>query len=100
MSVQAPRDDLTTLLRRWRTGTPEDRDRLLAAVRGELHRVSLDANQTGIIPQIDFLALHEALERLATFDLQKSQVVELRFFGGLSIEQTAEVLKIGHATVA
>src|SRR5436190_20845272 len=35
---------------------------------GELHRVSLDANQTGDIPQIDFLALHEALERLATFD--------------------------------
>jgi RNA polymerase sigma factor (TIGR02999 family) len=66
---------------------------------GELQRVSLDANQAGDIPQIDFLALHEALERLARFDLQKSRIVELRFFGGLSIEETAEVLKIGHATV-
>ena len=66
---------------------------------GEFHRVSLDANQTGDIPQIDFLALHEALERLATFDLQKSRIVELRFFGGLSIAETAKVLKIGHASV-
>ena len=66
---------------------------------GELHRVSLDANQIGIVPQIDFLALHEALESLATFDLQKAQIVELRFFGGLSIAETAKVLKIGHASV-
>jgi RNA polymerase sigma factor (TIGR02999 family) len=49
--------------------------------------------------EIDFLAVHEALERLATFDLQKARIIELRFFGGLSIEETAEVLKIGHATV-
>jgi RNA polymerase sigma factor (TIGR02999 family) len=47
----------------------------------------------------DFIALDEALERLAEFDLQKSKIVELRFFGGLSVEETAEVLGIGTATV-
>jgi len=67
---------------------------------GDLHRVSLEStNQTALDPQIEFLAVHEALERLATFDLQKSRIVELRFFGGLSIDEIAEVLRIGHATV-
>jgi RNA polymerase sigma factor (TIGR02999 family) len=47
----------------------------------------------------DFVALDEALERLAEFDPQKSKIVELRFFGGLSVEETAEVLGIGTATV-
>jgi RNA polymerase sigma factor (TIGR02999 family) len=50
-------------------------------------------------PAIDLLALHEALNELAEIDLQQSRVVELKFFGGLSIEETAEVLGIGHATV-
>lgn len=49
--------------------------------------------------EIDLLALHEALEELATLDPQQERIVELRFFGGLSIEETAEVLHIGHATV-
>lgn len=75
------------------------RSRQTAKRGGELQRVSFDSNQAAGTPQIEFLAVHEALERLATFDPQKSQIVELRFFGGLSIEQTAEVLKIGHATV-
>ncbi len=50
-------------------------------------------------PEVDLLALHEALEELATLDAQQERIVELRFFGGLSIEETAEVLAIGHATV-
>lgn len=50
-------------------------------------------------PELDLLALHEALEELATLDPQQERIVELRFFGGLSIEETAEVLGIGHATV-
>lgn len=50
-------------------------------------------------PQIDLLALHEALNELAEVDPQQSRIVELKFFGGLSIEETAEVLGIGHATV-
>lgn len=50
-------------------------------------------------PEIDLLALHEALEELKALDTQQERIVELRFFGGLSIEETAEVLGIGHATV-
>jgi len=50
-------------------------------------------------PGIDFLALNEALEELAKMDSQQEKIVELKFFGGLSIEETAEVLKISHATV-
>lgn len=50
-------------------------------------------------PEIDLLALNEALDELAKMDLQQSRIVELKFFGGLSIEETAEVLGIGHATV-
>jgi RNA polymerase sigma factor (TIGR02999 family) len=50
-------------------------------------------------PDVDILAVHEALERLAVFDAQQAQVVELRFFGGLSIDETAEILGVGHATV-
>ena len=50
-------------------------------------------------PDLDVLALHEALEELASIDGQQSKIVELKFFGGLSIEETAEVMKLGHATV-
>lgn len=50
--------------------------------------------------EIDVLALHEALERLAAFDPQQERIVELRYFGGLTIEETAEVLGISAATVA
>ena len=44
-------------------------------------------------------ALDEALQRLETIDERQGQIVELRFFGGLSIEQTAEVLKVSPGTV-
>jgi RNA polymerase sigma factor (TIGR02999 family) len=47
----------------------------------------------------EMLALDEALTALESFDAQKSRVVELRFFGGLSIEETAEVMGVGTATV-
>ena len=50
-------------------------------------------------PAFDLLALHEALEELTGNDPQQGRIVELRFFGGLSIEETAGVLQIGHATV-
>jgi RNA polymerase sigma factor (TIGR02999 family) len=43
-------------------------------------------------PSVDMLALNSALEKLARFDARKSQLVELRFFGGLSNEEAAEVL--------
>ena len=44
-------------------------------------------------------ALDEALKELASFDSRKSLVVELRFFSGLSVEQTAEVIKVSPDTV-
>ena len=50
-------------------------------------------------PAVDLLALDIALDALAAFDARKSQVVELRIFGGLSAEETAEVLKISTDTV-
>ena len=50
-------------------------------------------------PDLDVLALHEALEELATVDPQQARIVELKFFGGLSIEETAVVMNLGHATV-
>ena len=48
---------------------------------------------------LDFVDLDEALKALAKVDQRKSQVVELRFFGGLNLEETAEVLKISSDTV-
>ena len=47
----------------------------------------------------EMVAIDEALENLAAVDPRKSQVVELRFFGGLSIEETAEVLQVSPGTV-
>ena len=47
----------------------------------------------------DFIALDEALEALAKFDERKSRVIEMRFFGGLTVEETALVLKVSPATV-
>jgi len=71
-----------------------DQQRLSITSAGEL-----GAKQLASEPVIDLLALHEALNELAVIDLQQSRIVELKFFGGLSIEETAEVLGIGHATV-
>jgi len=50
-------------------------------------------------PEVDLLALNEALTDLAAFDPRKSQVVELKFFGGLSVAETAVVLKVSEETV-
>ena len=47
----------------------------------------------------DLVALDEALNELAKFDERKAKIVELKFFGGLSVEETAEVLKISGVTV-
>jgi RNA polymerase sigma factor (TIGR02999 family) len=50
-------------------------------------------------PSSDLLAIDEALDRLAAEDSRKAQVVELRFFGGLSVEETAEALGVSPRTV-
>jgi RNA polymerase sigma factor (TIGR02999 family) len=51
------------------------------------------------VPEVDVLALHEALTRLATLDARQERLVELRYFAGLTIEETAEVLGASPATV-
>lgn len=67
---------------------------------GGAHQVALDASlflsrQRGA----ELIALDDALGALAAFDERKSRVVELRFFGGLSVEETAEALEISTDTV-
>ena len=62
----------------------------------EIHGLAGGVNIEG---DIDVLALNDAMEKLTEFDERKSKIVELRFFGGLSVEETASVLEIGTATV-
>ena len=63
-------------------------------------RISLgDANVAVKGQDLDVVALDEALQRLAQIDEQQSRVVELRFFSGLTVEETAEVMGISPATV-
>jgi RNA polymerase sigma factor (TIGR02999 family) len=67
---------------------------------GGAERVTLDEGLvTSPEPAVDVLALDAALEALAAIDARKSRVVELRFFGGLSVEETAEVLHVSPDTV-
>jgi len=64
------------------------------------HRLSLThADLKPEQPEIDLLALNEALEELARLDTKQARIVELKFFGGLTIEETAEVMGISHATI-
>jgi RNA polymerase sigma-70 factor, ECF subfamily len=60
---------------------------------------SLDENAVAPQAAIDVVALDQALDRLAAADPQQSRVVELRFFAGLSVDETAEALSISPATV-
>jgi RNA polymerase sigma-70 factor, ECF subfamily len=63
-------------------------------------RVTLDeALVAGQDPSVDILALDQALQRLAALDPEQARLVELRFFGGLTVEETAEAMKISPATV-
>ena len=67
---------------------------------GGAQPISLDAAPTvSTRPQPQLLAIDAALKALAKVDSRKSQVVELRFFGGLNVEETAEVLKVSPDTV-
>ena len=67
---------------------------------GEQTRVPLEGALTiAAAANIDLIALDDALEALAAADERRSRVVELRFFGGLSVEETAAVLKISPETV-
>ncbi|HYT69254.1 MAG TPA: sigma-70 family RNA polymerase sigma factor [Vicinamibacterales bacterium] len=68
---------------------------------GGWERVTLVGDELAVdgSDAIDVLALHEALERLAAFDPQQERIVELRYFGGLTIEEVAEVVGVSEATV-
>ena len=72
------------------------------AKRGE--RAEVELLDSAIVapgaPLVDLVALDEALEHLATFDARKVRVIELRFFAGLTVEETAEVLNVAPDTVA
>ena len=67
---------------------------------GAAARVTLDeALVVATEPDQDFVLLDEALTALAVVDARKSQVVEMRFFGGLTLEETAEALQVSRDTV-
>jgi RNA polymerase sigma factor (TIGR02999 family) len=71
-----------------------------AAKRGADRRVSLDSSV--VLPQVrtmDVVALDDALSDLSKLDAQQSRIVELRFFGGLTTEEIADVLAISPSTV-
>lgn len=73
----------------------------LAGKRGSGQvKLSLDDVQPAVHQEAaEVLALHEALERLQALDARKGRVVEMRYFGGLSIEETAEALGVSVITV-
>jgi len=67
---------------------------------GDVYKLALeDAEEQPQLRDLDIVALDDALKGLAEMDEQQSRVVELKFFGGLSIEDTAEVLGISASTV-
>jgi RNA polymerase sigma factor (TIGR02999 family) len=67
---------------------------------GGMKHVTLDEDLAATPePDLDLLALDRALEEMAAVDGRKSRVIELRFFGGLSVEETAQVLHVSTDTV-
>jgi RNA polymerase sigma-70 factor (ECF subfamily) len=67
---------------------------------GDAQRVTLNEGLVASSePTLDVVALDRALEALAAVDVRKSRVIELRFFGGLSVEETAEVLHVSPDTI-
>jgi RNA polymerase sigma factor (TIGR02999 family) len=72
------------------------------AKRGGNSAIALPLDEELVVAEksnADLLALDEALNRLATMDLRQSQIVELRFFSGSTIEETAAVLGVSRTTV-
>ncbi|MCP3963396.1 MAG: RNA polymerase subunit sigma-70 [bacterium] len=67
---------------------------------GDWQRVPLlELEVAGDLPPVDLLVLDEALDQLADLDPRKARVIELRFFGGLSVEETALALSVSKPTV-
>ena len=78
-----------------------DHARLRDSVKREAGEapVILDLHVAGDAPSVDALALDEALTRLASLDCQQARIVQMRFFGGLTVDETAAVLNISPRTV-
>ena len=108
--------EVTQLLLAWGQGDEAARDCVVPLVYGELKRLAryeLRRERGGVQQQIslsavenmaleestDWLALDMARQDLAVMDARKSQIVELRFFGGLTIDETAEVLGLSTPTI-
>jgi RNA polymerase sigma factor (TIGR02999 family) len=86
------------LMRRILVDHARSRHRLKRA--GDVYKVSLDEAAKISQDQVtDVLEVHEALKKLETLNERMGRIVELRFFGGLNIEETAEVMKISPGTV-
>jgi RNA polymerase sigma factor (TIGR02999 family) len=76
------------------------RSRRYAKRGGDAHQVSFDENlMVSRQLSVDVIKLHDALNELVVIDERKAKIVELKFFGGLSIEETAEVLGVSPGTV-
>jgi RNA polymerase sigma factor (TIGR02999 family) len=76
------------------------RKRRYAKRGGDRHKISFDEGLAiSSERESDLIEIDEALTRLADFDARKSKIVELRFFGGLDVEETAEALSISPVTV-
>jgi RNA polymerase sigma factor (TIGR02999 family) len=75
------------------------RDRAAGKRGGGATRVTLTDESAVRSPDFDLLALHDAIDRLAVHDPRKAQLVELKFFGGLTTEEMSEVLHVSSATI-
>src|SRR6266851_2842499 len=106
--------EVSRLLQAWNDGDETALEKLMPLVYKELHRMARfymarespghTLQTTALVNEayvrlLDSADLDEALKALAKVDPRKSQVVELRFFGGLNLEETAQVLKVSSDTV-
>jgi RNA polymerase sigma factor (TIGR02999 family) len=75
------------------------RERLASKRGGGAVHLSLEEAPDLSDPQMDLLLIHDCLNQLSALDQRRGRLVELRFFGGLSIEETAELMEISPMTV-
>src|SRR6187549_3046611 len=102
--------DVTRLLTEWSEGDPAALDRLLPLVYADLRRIAArqlrserrehTLSATAVVHDLDLLALDRALDELAALDPRVARIVELRFFGGLSLDDAALAMDISRRTVA
>jgi RNA polymerase sigma-70 factor, ECF subfamily len=93
--------EVTELLKAWGNGDAAALDRLTRKRGAGVHAASMDLDQVAEVSGHgrELIAADDALTALAQVDPRKARVIELRFFGGLSVEETAEVLTISPQSV-